>query len=99
MKIGLSVLASILIAGINYTQPAYSQVQVQPAPGFSAQIGPGAPPPPERRDQRLRDREGFYGPGSEDRGEERGRLEHRARERCHHIADPIERDRCFDHMR
>lgn len=98
MKIALSLLGSILIAGINYIQPAYSQVRVQPAPGFSAQIGPGAPPPPERKGERRREREGFYGPGSRD-PEDRGREEHRAREHCDRLANPVERDRCFDHLR
>ena len=47
MKAALGVFAALSLAGIVYIQPAHAQVQVQPAPGFSVQIGPGAPPPPE----------------------------------------------------
>ena len=42
-----------------------------------------------------REREGYYGSGSEERREERLREERRARERCDRILNPIERDRCF----
>ena len=97
MKAALGAFATLLIVGAIYIQPAHSQVQVQPAPGFSVQIGPGARPP-ERREE-WREREGFYGSGSENRREERWREEHRARERCHRIPNPVERDRCFDSLR
>ena len=78
-----------------YPQPVAAQVEVQPVPGFSVQIGPGAPPPPEPRREEWRDRDGYYGSSWEERREERWREEHRARERCDRIVNPWERDRCF----
>ena len=47
MKTALGAFAALLIAGALYPQPVAAQVEVQPAPGFSVQIGPGAPPPRE----------------------------------------------------
>jgi hypothetical protein len=61
MKTALGAFAALLLAGIVYIQPAHAQVQVQPTPGFSVQIGPGAPPPPEPPREGWREREGFYG--------------------------------------
>jgi len=95
MKTAVGAFTALLIAGGLYVQPAHAQVQVQPAPGFSVQIGPGAPPPPEPRREEWREREGYYGSGWEERREERWREERRARERCDRILNPIERDRCF----
>jgi hypothetical protein len=46
MKTALGAFTTILLAGAVYVQPAHAQVYVQPGPGFSVQIGPGAPPPP-----------------------------------------------------
>lgn len=99
MKTALGALTSLLLAGAISIQPAHAQVQVQPAPGFSVQVGPAAPPPPVPPREEWREREGYYGSGSEERWEERRREEHRARERCHRILDPIEQDRCFDSLR
>jgi len=93
MKTALGAFTALLLAGALYAQPAHAQVQVQPGPGFSVQIGPGAPPPAEPRD--WREREGYYGSGWEERREERWREERRARERCERIVNPWERDRCF----
>jgi hypothetical protein len=98
MKVALGAFSALLIAGTIYIPPAHSQVQVQPAPRFSVQVGPETPPPPERREE-WREREGYYGSGWEDRREERRREQHRARERCDHIPNPVERDRCFDSLR
>ena len=98
MKTALGAFTALLIVGAVYLQPAHAQVQVQPAPGFSVQIGPGAPPPPEPRRDEWREREGYYGSGSEERREERWREERRARERCDRILNPIERDRCFHNL-
>ena len=94
MKASLGVSAALLLAGIIYIQPAHAQVQVQPAPGFSVQIGPGAPPPPR---EGWREREGFYGGGWEERHGERWR--EREREHCSWIANPMERHECFDRLR
>jgi hypothetical protein len=94
MKTALGIFAAFLFAGAMYTQTAHAQVQVQPAPGFSVQIGPGAPPPREPWREEWRDRDGYYGSSWEERREERWR-EHRARERCERIVNPWERDRCF----
>jgi hypothetical protein len=96
MNSALSGFTALLLASAFYIQPAHAQVQVQPAPGFSVQIGPQAPPPPR---EEWREREGFYGSGREDRWEERRREEHRARERCDRIPNPVERDRCFYSLR
>jgi hypothetical protein len=95
MKTALGACTTLLIAGALYVQPAHAQELVQPAPGFSVQIGPGAPPPPEPRREEWREREGYYGSGWEERREERWREERRAHERCDRILNPIERDRCF----
>jgi hypothetical protein len=100
MKTTLGAFAAFLLAGAIYIQPAQAQVQVQPAPGFSLQIGPDRPPPRDWRREERRDREeGYYGSGREDRREERWREERRARERCDRILNPIERDRCFYSLR
>jgi len=92
MKTALGAFAALLLAGAFYAQPAAAQVEVQPGPGFSVQIGPGAPPPPEPR-REWREHEGFYGSGSEERREE-----HRARERCDRMVNSWERDRCFHNL-
>ena len=93
MRTAFGVAGALFLASAVWIQPAYAQVQVQPAPGFSVQIGPGAPPPPER----WREREGFYGGGREERHDERWR--EAQRERCRWIANPIERHECFDSLR
>jgi hypothetical protein len=94
MKIALGAFTALLLAGSMYMQPAHAQVQVQPAPGFSVQIGPGAPPLPPAPPEEWRGREGYYGSGWEDQ-----RREHRAREQCDRIPNPMERDRCFASFR
>ncbi len=99
MKTILGAFTALLLAGAIYMQPAHAQVQIQPWPGGSVQIGPGAPPPPEPRREEWREREGYYGSGREERREERWREERRARERCDRILNPIERDRCFYSLR
>jgi hypothetical protein len=96
MQTALGVLTALLFVGTLYAQPVHARVQVQPAPGFSVQVGPEAPPPPELRREEWREHEGFYGPGREERREERWREERRAREHCDRVIDPIERDRCLD---
>jgi hypothetical protein len=98
MKTIFGAFAALSLAGL-CIQPAQAQVQVQPGPGFSVQIGPGTPPPPEPRREEWRDREGYYGSGSEDRREERWREERRARERCERMVNPIDRERCFYSLR
>ena len=99
MKTILGAVAALLLAG-TCIPPTQAQVQVQPGgPGFSVQIGPGAPPLPEPRRDEWRDREGYYGSGREERHEERLREERRARERCERMINPIERDRCFYDLR
>ena len=40
MKITLAAFAALLLAGTMYIQPAHAQVNVQPGPGFSVEIGP-----------------------------------------------------------
>ena len=92
MKTAFSAATALLLVGAIYTQPAHAQVQVQPGPGFSVQIGPGAPPPPR---EEWREHEGFYGGGSEERHVER----EKARERCRWIANPDERHGCFESLR
>jgi hypothetical protein len=98
MKMAFGAFIALLLASVMYMQPAYAQVQVQPAPGFNVQIGPGAPPPPEPRRDEWRGREGYYyGPGWEERRSERWREERRAH--CDRIPNPMERDRCFASLR
>ncbi len=97
MKTTLVAFAALLIAGALSIPPAHAQVQVQPGPGFSIQIGPQGPP--EERREEWRYREGYYGSGREEQREERWREERRARERCERILNPIERDRCFYSLR
>ena len=97
MKTTLVAFAALLIAGALSIPPAHAQVQVQPGPGFSIQIGPQGPP--EERREEWRYREGYYGSGREGQREERWREERRARERCERVLNPIERDRCFYSLR
>ena|SRR5438477_3768096 len=97
MKIVFAAFTTLLLAGVMCIQPAHAQVQVQPAPGFSVDIGPRGPT--ERQREEWRDREGYYGSGREERREERWRDERRARDRCDRILNPIERDRCFYSLR
>jgi hypothetical protein len=97
MKTALGAFTALLLAGVMYMQPAHAQVQIQPAPGFSVQIGPGSPPPPPPPREGWREREGFYGGGWEERREERWR--ERERERCRWIANPRERHECFNSLR
>ena len=92
MKTAFGAVTALLLVGAIYTQPAHAQVQLQPGPGFSVQIGPGAPPPPR---EEWREHEGFYREGSEERYVER----ERARERCRWIANPAERHDCFESLR
>ncbi len=99
MKTTFGAFAAVLLAGAVYIQPTQAQVQVQPGPGFSVQIGPGSPAPPDPRREEWRDREGYHGSGREERWEERRREERRAHERCDRIPNPIERDRCFYSLR
>jgi hypothetical protein len=94
MKIALGAFTSILLAGAMYMQPAHAQVQIQPAPGSSVQIGTGAPSLPPPPPEEWRRREGYYGSRGEDRRQAR-----RARDRCDHIRNPIERDWCFTSLR
>jgi hypothetical protein len=102
MKTTLAALAASLLAGAMYIQPAQAQVQVQPGPGFSVEIGPRGPTEQQReewRDREWRERQGYYGSGREEWREERWREERRARERCERIVNPFERDRCFSSLR
>lgn len=99
MKTTLGAFAALLFAGTLYIQPAQAQVQVQPAPGFSVQIGPDRPPPPDWRREEWREREGYYGSGREERWREERRARERERERCDRILNPMERDRCFYSLR
>jgi hypothetical protein len=94
MKIVLGTLTAISLAGAIYMQPAYAQLQPQPAPGSSIQFGPVAPSQPPPPPEEWRRRGGYYGSGWEDR-----RREHTAREHCDHIRNPIERDWCFTSFR
>jgi hypothetical protein len=94
MKILLSALTAILLAGAMYMQPAYAQFETQPPPGFSIRVGPAAPSQPPPPPEEWRRREGYYGSGREDR-----RRVHTAREHCGHIRNPIERDWCFASFR
>ena len=101
MKTALGAFAALLLAS-GIPMQAQGQMQVQSGPGFSVQIGPGAPPPPEPRSEEWREerlREGFYGSGSQEWREERLREAVRERERCDRIVNPIERHRCFDSLR
>jgi hypothetical protein len=97
MKTTVGTFAAILLTSTIYIQPAHAQVQIQPGPGYSVEIGP--PGPSERQREEWRDRERYYGSGREEWREERWREERRARERCERIFNPIERDRCFSHLR
>jgi len=77
MKATLGAFATLLLFDVLSIQPAAAQVQVQPGPGFSVQIGPRVPSPPEPPREEWREREGYYGSGSEERREERWREERR----------------------
>ena len=86
MKTALGTFAALLLGCALCIQTAHAQVQVQPAPGFSVQIGPEAPPPPE----------GWRERAWEERHEEAWR--ERERERCRWIGNPAERHECFENV-
>src|SRR5215472_15594173 len=54
MKTALGAFAALLLAS-GIPMQAQGQMQVQSGPGFSVQIGPGAPPPPEPRSEEWRE--------------------------------------------
>jgi hypothetical protein len=102
MKTSFSAFtAPLLLAGAMHIQPADANLQIKPAPGFSVEIMPETPPSAqspveERLEERLRER--LYGSGSEEWLEERVREERIQRGHCHRIANPIEREACFDDL-
>jgi hypothetical protein len=102
VKILVSALTALFIAGTLRIQSAHAEPQMQLALGFSVGFGLGTPPPvvlesEERLERRLRER--LYGSGSEEWLEERVREERRERGHCYRMANPTEREACFDDLR
>ena len=103
MRTALSALSWLLLAGVMHIQSAHAELQRQPTPGFSvALLGPDTPPPvgspaEERLEQRLRER--LYSSGSEEWREERVREERRQLGHCNRIANPMDREQCFEDIR
>jgi hypothetical protein len=101
VKTSLSVLTALLLASTMHIQSTHAEPQRQPSPEFFVALGLGTPPPPasgseERLEDRLRER--FYGSGSEEWREERVREERRERGHCYRLANPTEREGCFDDL-
>jgi hypothetical protein len=102
VNISASALTTLFLAGAMHIQSAHAEPQMQLAPGFSVALVLGTPPPlaspsEERLEERLRER--LYGSGSEEWLEERVREQRRERGHCYRIADPTEREGCFDDLR
>ena len=93
--------AALLLAGTMHIQSAHADLHAQPAPESSVEIILGAAPATqspieERIEERLRER--LYGSGSEEWREERVREGRRARDHCHRMPDPTEREDCLDDL-
>ena len=103
MRTVLGALTWLLLAGAMHIQSAHAELQRQPAPESSVVLGsPGTPPPvgspaEDRLEERLRER--LYSSGSEEWREERVREERRQLGQCHRIANPIDREECFEEIR
>jgi hypothetical protein len=99
----LGALTWLLLAGVMQIQSAHAELQRQPTLGFSVALGgPDTPPPvgspaEEQLEQRLRER--LYSSGSEEWREERVREERRQLGHCHRIANPMDREQCFEDIR
>jgi hypothetical protein len=101
VKISVSVLTALFLGSAMHIQSAHAEPQMQLAPGFSVALGLGTPPAlaspsEERLEERLRER--LYGSGSEEWVEERVREQRRERGHCYRIANPPEREACFDDL-
>jgi len=94
MKTALGTFPALLLAGAMYVELAHAQIYLQPTPGFLFRSArerlQGHRPPPEE----WCGHEGYYGSSWEER-----RREHRAREHCDRIPNPIERDQCLASFR
>jgi hypothetical protein len=101
MKTLVSALTGLLLAGAMHIQSAHAEPQMRLAAGFSVAVGLVTPPPlgspsEERLEERLRER--LYGSGSEEWLEERVREERGERGHCYRMANPTEREACFDYL-
>ena len=99
VRTALSALSWLLLAGVMHIQSAHAELQRQPVPESSIVLGspPVGSTAEERLEQRLRER--LYTSGSEEWREERVREERRKLGHCHRIANPIDREQCFDDIR
>ena len=102
MKIWVSVPTALFLAGAIHVQSVHPAPQMRLAPGFSVALGLETPPPvgspsEERLEEGLRER--LYGSGSEEWLEETVREQRRERGHCQRIANPTEREECFDDLR
>ena len=103
MRTVLGALSWLLLAGMMHNQSAHAELQRRPVPESPIVLGgPDTPPPvgspaEERLEQRLRNR--LYSSGSEEWREERVREERRQLGRSHRIANPMDREQCFEDIR
>jgi hypothetical protein len=100
VKISVSALTALLLAGAMHIQSAHAEPQMLVL-GFSVTLGLGTPPslasPSEDWfEEGLRER--LYGSRSEEWLEERVREQRRERGHCYRIANPTERGGCFDDL-
>jgi hypothetical protein len=99
VKTSLSALTALLLAVVIHMQSAHAELQRQPVPESSIVLGspPVGSTAEERLEQRLRER--LYTSGSEEWREERVREERRQLGHCHRIANPMDREQCFEDIR
>jgi hypothetical protein len=102
VRSALGALTWLLLAGVMHIQSAHAELQRQPPESSVALRGTGTPPPvgspaEERLEQRLRER--LYSSGSEEWREERVREERRQLGHCHRMANPMDREQCFEDIR
>jgi hypothetical protein len=99
VRTSLSALTWLLWAGVVHIQPGHAELHRQPTLESS---GAGTPPPvgspaEDRLEEWLRER--LHSSGSEEWREERVREERRQLGHCHRIANPIDRELCFEDLR
>ena len=103
MRTVLGALSWLLLEGVMHIHLAHAELHRHPVPESPIVLGgPDTPPPvgspaEERLEQRLRER--LYSSGSEEWREERVREERRKLGHCHRIANPTDREQCFEDIR
>ena len=103
MRTMLGAVTWLLLAGVMHIHSAHAELQRQPTPEPSVALAAPSTPPPvgspaeERLEEGLRER--LYSSGSVEWREERVREERRQLGHCHRIANPTDREQCFEDIR